>query len=100
IRLDDLPQIPGMPVAVVNVASRDQPGQRLLVELPYLRYAWKDSGATGQLLPHFIDAVKQERKMSGVAAAVEAKASKHPAFLTGKPPSVLPPDVGERALGL
>jgi hypothetical protein len=99
IRLDDLPHIPGMPVAVVNVAGPDEPGRRLTVDLPFLRYAWKESAATGRLLPLLTNAVRRERTLGGVADFVLSGVSGS-AELAGPPTAALPDDVRDRVIGL
>jgi WD40 repeat protein len=68
IRLDDLAQTHGMPVAVVNVASAAAPATDLAIDLPYLRVAWAQAAQRGRLLDQFADALSKQRRTFGAAA--------------------------------
>ena len=71
IRLDDLPQVPGLPVAVVNVASVAKPVGDLAVNMLSLRFAWKDSTGTDILLTELGKSVRSERVVSKILATLD-----------------------------
>ena len=87
IRIDNLPQVPGLPVALVNVVGDEEQTLSLAVDIPYLRYAWKTGEATGELLTQLASAVKAERTIGKVVAFVDAGLRRESApQLTSKPP--------------
>jgi hypothetical protein len=43
IRMDDLPQVPGLLLAMTNVANSESFASDLLTELTYFRFAWKQA---------------------------------------------------------
>jgi hypothetical protein len=98
IRLDTVPQVPGMPVAVVNVASLARPGDDLALEFPFLRYAWPDAGAIPELLPLLTNAVQRERTVEQMRKSVETGLEGLPM----KPTRIasLPVEVLARVIGL
>ena len=59
IRLDSLPQLPGMPVAVVNVVGAVGPDNKFVVDLPFLRYGWADADTAEALVSRFAYAFVQ-----------------------------------------
>ena len=100
IRLDNLPQIPGMPVAVVNVASAAKPGSTLAIDLPYLRYAWANNAAAGELLPQIALAIRAERTVEQMAKRVSLGLDGVPAANRPTRAASLPDDVLARVIGL
>jgi hypothetical protein len=98
IRLDALPEVPGIPVAVVNVAGRDIAGDNLLVTLPYLRTAWSDPAESVHLLQGLAGAIRSERTFNGVVSVVGAELSKSPQ----KPVSwlMVPREMRDRYVGV
>ena len=100
IRLDNLPQIPGMPVAVVNVASTAKPGSTLAIDLPYLRYAWANNAAAGELLPQIALAIRAERTVEQMAKRVGLGLDGVPVANRPTRAAFLPDDVLARVIGL
>jgi hypothetical protein len=70
IRLDALPEVPGIPVAVVNVAGRELAGDNLMVTVPYLRTAWAKPADRVHLLQNLAGAIRTERTFNGVVTLV------------------------------
>jgi hypothetical protein len=98
IRLDALPEVPGIPVAVVNVAGRDVPRDNLLVTVPYLRTAWAEPAESIHLLQGMASAIRTERTFNGVVTVVGDGLSKAPQ----KPVSwlMVPREMRDRYVGV
>ena len=98
IRPDNLLPIPGMLVAVVNVTGAEMKGDPLALDVPYLRYAWKDRAATLELLEKIEKAVKAERTVGQMRQSVAAglKGAKNGAGWI----EFLPKVVEDRVVGL
>ena len=100
IRMDNLPQTHGLLVALVNVAGDAETSGTLVIDIPYVRYAWENAANLAQILVQFAEAVKAERELRPILAAVNAGLSKAAIALVGKPdPSKVPDDVAKRELG-
>jgi hypothetical protein len=105
IRLDHLPQVPGLPVAVVNVASTAKPAGDLAVRLLCLRFGWEDERGTDVLLNEMGKAVRAERTVSKILAMLDEGVSKSP-ISNAKPPPLDPTvdnttgDVARREIGV
>jgi hypothetical protein len=78
IRLDNLPLVPGIPVAVVNVAGRDIASDNLVVTVPYVRTAWANPAESVHLLQSLADAIRSEKTFNGVVTVVGEGLSRAP----------------------
>ena len=74
IRLDNLPQIPGMPVAVFDVAGGAKPGDDLRLDLAYLRCARANALAPSQLPEKLASALAVKVTLGGIAEYVGKEA--------------------------
>jgi hypothetical protein len=96
IRLDNVPRMPGMPVAVVNVAGTAVPGGDLGLDLPFLRFAWAEEAARVRLLDQLAKAmIVQRTTFGGIADYVKKGVADAASTLTS-----LPSDgAGQRVVG-
>jgi WD40 repeat protein len=99
IRLDDLRPVPGMFVALVNVTGAEMTGDALAVDVPHLRYAWTDPGATVVLLGAIEKAVRDRRTVDEMRASVD-EALERAEKRAGKRIGHLPDEVLLRVIGL
>jgi hypothetical protein len=76
IRLDNLPLVPGLPVAVLNVNGKKMEGDDLAVTVSYLRTAWGDTAETVYLLPQLAEAIRRGRTFEDVVSFAGAGLSK------------------------
>ena len=99
IRLDTLPQVPGLPVVVVNVKGEKFRGDNLAVVVSYLRTAWGDPASTVHLLPQLANAIQNARTFEDVVTRAGERLSTG----TQKPIDWVPKfarDVLDRYVGL
>lgn len=91
IRLDSLPQTPGLPILLANVEGKPASGVPLTVDLAALRYAWSDAKGLDDLLVRYAKAIREERTLNAVAVSVanalEALPTKPAAYPTEAPES-------------
>ncbi len=97
IRLDSLPLMPGMPVAVVNVDSTDTPTGSLALDLPYMRYAWTQATTGALLLDQLKQGVSEKRQTFGGMANFVNKGIPKDATLGSSLPAE---GIGGRVVGL
>ena len=100
MRMDNLPQTHGLIAALVNVAGDVDTSGTLVIDIPYVRYAWERVAETGQLLVQLAEAVKVNRDIRKILTAVNEGFSKAAIALIGRPdPSAVPGDAARRELG-
>ncbi len=101
IRLDDLPPLPGVRFALVNVVDPD--GQELKPTLangvPFLRYPWKAAADTARLPRLFKSAVLQKRELGEITALVQSELKKLESLITATTDR-LPLEERSRIVGL
>jgi WD40 repeat protein len=67
IRMDGLPEVPGLLLRVVNVVSPDAPAGERLGDGSFLRFAWPKAGERASLLPRMADAIRSERRVGEIS---------------------------------
>jgi hypothetical protein len=67
IRMDNLPDAPGLLLRVANVVSPESPAGERLGDGSFLRFAWPKASERMSLLPRMADAIRAERRVREIS---------------------------------